>query len=212
MYEIKKHKRTCSYRLIKNRKHFSKLLRVYFAAKNRCLNKKVYGFKRYGGRGIKFEFDNFVNFYKWAMSSGYKPGLSIDRINNDGNYNYKNCRWATRTQQINNRGNTVRYLGKTIKELSNDYKISENTLRIRLAKNISKNRILYSGRLSSSYVPKKYFGMTMNQLVAKSGIKRTTLVMRIKNNPDIKYKNLIKPSEYSIRYKKIREQLRKEGY
>jgi hypothetical protein len=212
MDEIKKHKRTCSYRPIKNRKYFSKLLRVYFAAKNRCLNKKVYGFKNYGGRGIKFEFDNFVNFYRWAMFSGYRPGLSIDRINNDGNYNYKNCRWATRTQQINNRRNTIRYMGKTIGELHNNYGISKNTLRIRLTKNLSKNRVLHLGRLSSSYVPHKYFGMTMNQLVARSGIKRTTLVMRLKSNPSIKYKDLIKPSDYSIRYKKIREQLRKEGY
>jgi hypothetical protein len=74
--------------------------------KDRCLNPKTKHWKHYGGRGIKVCArwagpDSFKNFL--ADMGEKPPGLTIDRVNNDGNYEPGNCRWATRKQQSQNR-------------------------------------------------------------------------------------------------------------
>jgi len=69
----------------------------------RCLNRTHPSYKNYGGRGIKVceRWMNFDNFY---FDMGIKPdGLSIDRINNNGNYEKSNCRWADRKTQNSNK-------------------------------------------------------------------------------------------------------------
>ena len=65
--------------------------------------------KRYGGRGITIcnEWLNFDNFALWALNNGYKEGLSIDRINNDGNYEPSNCRWVTMKEQCRNKSTNI---------------------------------------------------------------------------------------------------------
>lgn len=63
----------------------------------RCANKKN---KRYGGRGISVcdAWKDFSSFEKWTLANGYRSGLSIDRIDNDGNYCPENCQWITRKE------------------------------------------------------------------------------------------------------------------
>lgn len=86
-----------------------KLYRVYWGMRQRCYNPNQKHYNRYGGRGITVcdeWLNSYESFYKWAIDNGYSEGLTIDRINNDGNYEPGNCRWTT--QKIQNQNKTQR--------------------------------------------------------------------------------------------------------
>lgn len=71
---------------------------IWKAMLQRCYNPKNKFYKNYGGRGINACYEwsgSLPQFYEWALKNGWQKGLSIDRINNDGNYEPKNCRWIT---------------------------------------------------------------------------------------------------------------------
>lgn len=92
-----------------NSKHnmsYNKLYKVWCGMKTRCYNPNFIYYCNYGGRGITIcneWINDFKTFYNWAINNGYKEGLTIDRIDNDGIYEPSNCRWTTRAEQNRNK-------------------------------------------------------------------------------------------------------------
>ena len=120
-----------------------KLHDIFRHMKSRCYDPKNNRYDRYGGRGIKI-CDEWLNdvesFCVWALSNGYKDGLTIDRIDVNSDYCPQNCRWVTQQEQSLNttRNVYISYKGKTktLKEWANELGIKNTTLH---------NRIKYYG-------------------------------------------------------------------
>ena len=104
----------------------------------RCSNKNHPNYKQYGQRGIYVckDWENFDCFYSWAINNGVAEGLTIDRIDNDGPYSPKNCRWTTRKEQAKNRstGVWIKFNGERLsqREWAKRLGISDATLWHRL--------------------------------------------------------------------------------
>lgn len=115
----------------------------------RCYNPNNNQYKNYGGRGITVcnEWKNDCQaFFIWAISNGYKEGLTIDRIDNNGNYEPNNCRWVDMKTQANNRrtNRLISYNGQThtMKEWAIITGINYRTLQDRLKRGWSDEKAL----------------------------------------------------------------------
>lgn len=115
----------------------TKLHYIWIEMRQRCNNPEHPKYHLYGGRGIKIcgDWKEFESFYKWAKKSGYKEGLSIDRINNNESYYPNNCRWATQSVQMNNTRRTKKYKYKgkeqSLANWARELDLNYSTLRSR---------------------------------------------------------------------------------
>ena len=130
----------------------SKLNDIFRSMKARCYNPNRKDFKHYGAKGVTvcFEWLNaetihyckgssskgWKAFKEWALSHGYKEGLTLDRIDVNKGYSPDNCRWVSMKVQNNNRGNNhlITYKGqtKTLQQWADELKLHKNTLKGRL--------------------------------------------------------------------------------
>lgn len=104
----------------RNTKHgkcHTRLYRIHKGMMERCFKPNTHEYENYGGRGISVceEWRNFDSFYEWAVSNGYNSNLTLDRIDSNGDYEPRNCRWTTMKKQQRNRRNNVfiTYNGET---------------------------------------------------------------------------------------------------
>lgn len=128
----------------KNTRHgdsHTKLHRAWTNMRYRCNNPNCREYKNYGGRGITIckEWDSYEAFRDWALANGFDSGLSIDRIDVNGNYEPSNCRWVGIKAQSNNtrRNNKLTYNNEThtIQEWSEITGINWTTIKERINRN-----------------------------------------------------------------------------
>lgn len=133
------HTNSCGCSHIEHGKCDTRLYYIYDNIKQRCSNANHPDYPNYGARGIKIcdeRLHDFQAFYEWAMSNGYKDNLTIDRINNNGNYEPNNCRWVDRKQQARNRRSNRNFTinGEThcLSEWCEIYNVDYSTVQSRL--------------------------------------------------------------------------------
>lgn len=120
-------------------KHVPVLYSMWIGMRSRCKSPSLPNYMNYGGRGIEVcpEWEDFGAFQTWAYSNGYKPGLTLDRTDNDGNYCPENCRWVDWYVQGNNRRTNVWYEYNeerhTLSEWSRIIGINRATLNYRIS-------------------------------------------------------------------------------
>ena len=121
-----------------HRAEYDRLYRIWKAMRVRCNNCNFIEYDRYGGRGIKIcaEWSNYDAFRYWALENGYEDHLTIDRIDNDGDYCPENCRWITiaEQQQTKSSCHFITYNGKTqnLTQWAREYGMPRERLRRRL--------------------------------------------------------------------------------
>lgn len=171
---------------------------IYMDMHRRCYDKNDKYYYRYGERGIvvcdewKRDYDSrvpvtkqigFVNFCRWAVTHGYKKGLTNDRIDNDYIYCPDNCHWVTMKEQQNNRCNnfniTCRGETKTAAEWSEGLGISSTALRRRINNGMSHEEAIDTPIRKERVVT--CFGEThpLNKWEEITGIKKSTIDARI---------------------------------
>ncbi len=115
-------------------RHRARIYRVWAAMHERCHNPNQPRFAAYGGRGLTVcpEWDDFAVFRQWMLDQGYRPGLQLDRIDNDDGYYPTNCRLCTRTEQMQNRRLPSRH--KTGKRYARRFFTEDDVYAIRESK------------------------------------------------------------------------------
>lgn len=123
------------------RKGVHPIYNTWKGMRHRCRSTTNRFYRNYGGRGIDVcdeWYDSFFSFCEWAQLNGWEKGLSLDRINNDGNYEPMNCRWTTHKVQLSNtrHNRLVTHNGKTqtVKQWANELGMFYTTFLKRLNK------------------------------------------------------------------------------
>lgn len=135
----------------------SHLYNIWAGIKQRCLDENNNAYENYGGRGIKICEDwknSFTSFYN-DMNKGYKKGLEIDRIDNNGNYELSNCRWSNSKEQANNRRSNIilefNGVKRNITQWSEITKISSKIIFQRINRGWSIEKSLTSPKLKNQF-------------------------------------------------------------
>jgi len=140
-----------------------RLYRCWQAMKARCYQLNNWKYSDYHGRGICVcdeWIHDYIAFRNWALNNGYSDNLTLDRIDNNGNYCPENCRWATARQQSNNtrRNHYVEYNGerRTISEWADHLGMPYNTLNQRFWRGWSAEKALTTPLKSRDFEATNY--------------------------------------------------------
>ncbi len=115
----------------------ARLYSIWIGMRRRCYDVNSKNYPLYGGAGISVDpaWENYPRFRAWALTNGYAPHLTLDRIDGTGNYTPSNCRWATLQQQARNRSTNVLLTAegetKTVADWADDPRVTAKGYAIR---------------------------------------------------------------------------------
>lgn len=139
--------------LIYNKKT-KRLLNIHRNMIKRCNDKNKNWYKN-GVKVCEEWLNDFISFYNWAINNGYQDNLTIDRINNNGNYEPSNCRWTTYKKQARNtsKNHLITYKNKTycIEEWSEITGLTSRTILLRLRRKWSIEKALTTKPMINQY-------------------------------------------------------------
>jgi len=133
--------------------NYTRLYQTWLHMRCRCLSPKSQDYKYYGERGVKIckEWEDYKAFHDWAYKNGYNDNLTLDRVDNNGDYSPENCRWATRKEQaMNQRTNRKLSLHgetKTVSEWSDITGLSSACIRNRIYRGWTEEKTLMTPKL-----------------------------------------------------------------
>lgn len=165
----------------------SRVYNIWIQMKHRCENPKCHAFRYYGSRGIKLcdrwqSFDFFLEDMRQPPSNEH----SIDRIDNSGNYEPSNCRWATRTEQARNKRNnrfiTVGNETKTLSEWALIAGVSSPTIIRRLEDGWPPEKAVSTPRYGTISTLITFDGRTqsISAWIEELGVPKTVVYRRLK--------------------------------
>ena len=151
----------------------TRLYRIWYGIYARCYNKSNNQYCYYGQRGISMcdEWRNdILAFRDWAIANGYSEELTIDRIDNNGNYEPSNCRWVSMREQSNNRRSNTHL----------SYKGQTHTIADWSPCRIIHRKSSFSKEQKENMVQDRLSGLTYNDIAKKWGCNRHTVSEIIK--------------------------------
>lgn len=132
--------------------NYFRLATIGSEAKARCENKNNTNYHNYGGRGIKFEFKTLDEFVTWSLKNGYRDELSIERVDNNGNYNADNCKWISRSHQAKNKRTTPEFHGyRGLDSIAEYFGITNRALQAMIYKKKMTFQEVYESSQSDPY-------------------------------------------------------------
>ena len=169
------------------------IYRLWRAMHNRCYDKNVKSYAAYGGRGVYVDecWHGRVGFHRFLSDMGPRPpGSSLDRINNDGPYSPKNCRWATLVEQANNKRSNrwIEANGKkqTLAQWARDLGCNPSNILYRIKSGMTEQDAVTqpissrpNAKLTADdarYVKENYPMLTSSVLAAKLGVSKKTVL------------------------------------
>lgn len=169
--------------------------KIWRNMQKRCYDTKNEKYKDYGGRGIKVCERWLISFKNFLFDMGKRPSVkhTIDRINNDGNYEIENCRWATTKQQARNKRNNrwIDYNGerKILQDWAEFFNVSQSALSNNILRHKDFKDVYnyYVFEKQKRLIEYKGHKKTVSDWAVFFKIKRSTLAERIEKGQDMDY-------------------------